>query len=110
MIDNKIEELFKEVKSSKEYQNYKNIESILQKDKSINKLINEIKKLQQKSVNLEYHHDEKYKDIDKLIAEKVELLNSKPVYQEYLSKMQELNNILSMSSNMIENYLQDKIN
>lgn len=110
MIDNKIEELFNTIEDSKEYQEYKKIESILDKDKSIKKLIEEIKALQQESVRLEYEKNEYYKVIDKEIDKKAKELNDKPVYQEYLNKMNELNNILSMSSKMIEDYIEDKVN
>ena len=110
MIDNKIEELFNTIEDSKEYQEYKKIESILDKDKSIKKLIEEIKALQQESVRLEYEKNEYYKVIDKEIDKKAKELNDKPVYQEYLTKMNELNDILSMSSKIIEDYIDDKIN
>ena len=110
MIDNKIEELFNTIEDSKEYQEYKKIESILDKDKSIKKLIEEIKALQQESVRLEYEKNEYYKVIDKEIDKKAKELNDKPVYQEYLTKMSELNDILSMSSKMIEDYIEDKVN
>lgn len=110
MIDNKIEELFDTIESSSEYQDYKKIETILKKDKSINELINEIKSLQKESVRLEYNHDNSYKEIDKKIELKVQELNNKPVYQEYLNKMNEINNILAMSSKMIEDYVEEKVN
>lgn len=110
MIDNKIEELFNTIEDSKEYQEYKKIENILDKDKSIKKLIEEIKALQQESVRLEYEKNEYYKVIDKEIDKKAKELNNKPIYQEYLTKMNELNDILSMSSKMIEDYIEDKVN
>ena len=110
MIDNKIEELFEAIESSSEYKNYKKIEGILEKDKSINNLIEEIKSLQKESVRLEYNHDDDYKEVDKKIELKVAELNSKPVYQEYLNKMQEINDILSMSSKMLEDYVEEKVN
>jgi cell fate (sporulation/competence/biofilm development) regulator YmcA (YheA/YmcA/DUF963 family) len=110
MIDNKIDELFSAVKNSSEYQDYKKVENILKKDKSINILIEEIKSLQKDSVRLEYKNDEYYKEIDKKIELKVLELNKKPVYQEYLNKMNEINDILAMSSKMLEEYVNSKIN
>ena len=41
---------------------------------------------------------------------KVEELNQIPAYQEYLNKMNEFNDILAMSSKMIEDYVDEKIN
>ncbi|MCI6265721.1 MAG: YlbF family regulator [Erysipelotrichaceae bacterium] len=109
MIENKIDELFQTINNSKEYQAYLNIGEILEKDEEINRMVSEIKKLQQKSVRLEEKGDNTYKEIDKVIDEKVKLLNEKPIYQEYLRRMNELNDILAMSSSNIEKYINSKI-
>lgn len=109
MIENKIEDLFKTIETSNEYQDYLNIGTVLEKDEEINKLINEIKALQKKSVRLEYNHDEYYKEVDKEIEEKVAILNDKPIYQEYLRRMNEFNDLLSASSSNIEKYINEKI-
>lgn len=109
MIENKINELFQTIESSSEYKSYLEIGRVLESDNEINKLISEIKELQMESVNLEYNNDDSYKEVDKQIEEKVKLLNSKPMYQEYLQKMNEFNDILSMSSNNIEKYINSKI-
>ncbi len=109
MIENKIDELFNTIENSKEYKSYIKIGNILKEDKEINNLINEIKTLQKKSVNLEYNNDPTYKEIDKIIEEKVNKLNSKPIYKEYLRRMNEFNDILASSSNTIEKYINDQI-
>lgn len=109
MIQTKIDELFQAINNSKEYQTYLKIESILENNHEIKQLVSEIKKLQQKSVNLEYQNDERYKKVEEEIAEKVKLLNSKPIYQEYLRRMNELNDILAESSSQIEKYINSKI-
>ena len=109
MIEKKIDELFEAINESEEYKAYQNIGDVLEKDKEINQLISEIKELQQQSVKLEEEGNEEYKDIDKEIDKKVALLNSKPIYQEYLKRMNEFNDILAMSSNQIENYINSKI-
>ena len=72
-------------------------------------LIKEIKSLQQQSVELEYKGDLKYKEIDKEIEIKVKHLNNKPIYQEYLRRMDQFNDILSQSSSTIEKYINTKI-
>lgn len=109
MIKQKIDELFQSINESEEYKAYQNIGEVLAKDEEINNLISEIKKLQQKSVRLEEAGNEKYKEVDKMIEEKVALLNSKPIYQEYLRRMNEFNDILAMSSNQIEKFINSKI-
>ena len=109
MINNTIEDLFKTIEESDEYKKYLKIKNILNSDEEIMKLIEEIKDLQKKSVRLEYNNDSSYKNIDKEIKMKVDILNSKPVYKEYLNRMEILNDILSESSNNIEKYINSKI-
>lgn len=46
---------------------------------------------------------------NKGIKVKVDLLNSKPIYQEYLRRMNNFNDCLSASSNTIEKYINSKI-
>ncbi|MBR3161734.1 MAG: YlbF family regulator [Bacilli bacterium] len=109
MINKKIEELFKTIEESEEYKKYLKIGEVLNSDKETMKLIEQIKKLQQKSVNMEYNNNPKYKEIDKEIKKKVDILNAKPIYQEYLKQMNNFNNILAESSNNIEKYINSKI-
>ena len=104
-----MQELFQAIQESSEYRSYLNIGSVIEQDDEIVSLVNEIKRLQQKSVELEYNHDEGYKEIDKEIDKKVDDLNSRPIYQEYLRRMNEFNNILAESSNQIEKYVNSKV-
>ncbi len=105
----KIEELFQAIESSNEYKSYLNIGKILDNNKEVKTLVSEIKKLQQQSVKLEYEKNSKYKEIDKIIEEKVAKLNSIPIYKEYLRRMDEFNNILAESSSTIEKYINSKV-
>ena len=109
MVQNKLNELFETIKNSKEYLAYQSIGEVLNNNSEVNDLVKEIKELQQKSVRLEESNDLSYKEIDKIIEEKVKTLNSIPVYQEYLRRMDEFNDVVSMSSKTIEKYLEDKI-
>ena len=109
MIKESIDELFNAICNSSSYKEYINITSVLKNDREVNNLVNEIKKLQKESVNLEYKGDMSYKDIDKEIDKKVAILNSMPVYQEYLKRMNNFNDILSQSSYTIEKYINEKI-
>ena len=109
MITNSVNELFESINNSKEYQDYLKIKEVLEKDENIISLIEEIKVLQQESVNLEFNNDERYKEVDKVIEEKAKILNSNPTYQEYLNKIEEFNDVLTTSNKMLENYVKDKI-
>ena len=108
-MQNKMEELFQAIKESKEYQSYLNIGSVIEKNDEINNLVNEIKKLQKKSVTLEYQHDDRYHEVDEIIEKKVKELNNNPIYQEYLRRMNEFNDILAESSHQIEEYVNSKV-
>ena len=108
-MESSLEELFKSIENSKVYKEYKKMADILNKDSEIKKLIDEIKELEKQATYLEYNGDESYKDIDMEIARKAEILNNKQVYQEYLNKMEEFNDELAVSANMIEKYVQEKV-
>ena len=69
MIDNKLDELFDAIESSKEYISYLNIGKVLEQDKDVNDLVNEIKMLLQNSVRLEADGNLEYKNDDKVIEE-----------------------------------------
>ena len=109
MIDNSIEDLYNSINDSTEYKEYLEINNILKVDKEINHLINKIKNLQKEAVKLENEGNEKYKDIDREIDIKVKKLNSIPKYIEYKDKLKKFNNVLKVSSTLIEDYIDDKI-
>lgn len=109
MIENKINDLFETIKNSKEYKSYQEIGNILENNEEVNTLVAQIKKLQQESVKLEEENNPKYKEIDKIIEEKVTTLNNIPIYQEYLRRMDEFNDIIASSKNNIEQYINNKI-
>ena len=73
MIESSIEELFNSINNSNEYKEYKQIIDIIDKDKDIKDLIEEIKSLQKEATYLEYHHNDKYKELDKEVEEKTKL-------------------------------------
>lgn len=109
MIDSSIEELFDSINNSKEYKEYKEITSILSDNEEVKTLIDEIKELQKEATMLEYNEDDTYKEIDKVIEEKTKLLNNNKYYQEYLLKLKKFNTVLSASSSLIEDYIEEKI-
>ena len=54
----------------------------------------EIKDLQKEANYLEENNDIRYKDVENIIADKVEELNNNKIYQEYLDKMKEFNKLI----------------
>ena len=88
-----------EILNSDIYSKYKEICSIIENDEEINNLLQEIKKLQNKSVFLEYNNDLSFLEVEKEILEKANILNSNEKYKLYLSKMKELNDSLLEGKN-----------
>jgi len=109
MIESKLEELFNSIENSSLYKEYKKIEKILDKDEEIKNLIEEIKGLEKKATYLENMGDKHYLEVDEEIKIKADELNNKQNYQEYLSRMEEFNNELAMSSKMINDYIEEKV-
>ena len=109
MIESKLEELFNSIENSPKYKAYKKMEQILDKDKELKELIDEIKVLEKKATYLENIGDEEYILVDEVIKEKAECLKNKQIYIEYLNKMEEFNNELSLSSKMINDYIEEKV-
>ena len=108
-MESSIEELFNAINNSDEYKEYKQIVDIIEEDNDIKNLIEEIKKLQKEATYLEYHEDNKYKEIDSIIKEKAKELNNNSKYQEYLSKLKKFNNTLLASSSLLEDYIDSKV-
>ncbi|MDO4394848.1 MAG: YlbF family regulator [Mycoplasmatota bacterium] len=104
-----LEELFSSIENSKLYKEYQQMVNILNKDSEIKTLIEEIKALEKKATYLENIGDASYKEIDNIIKEKANTLNNKQVYIEYLNKMSDFNQELSVSSKMISDYLSEKV-
>ena len=82
---------------------------ILSKDTDIKKTLEQIKTLEQEATYLESIGDEKYKEIDEEIKKLADTLNNNYIYQEYLNCMDDFNEELSMSSKMIEEYIEEKV-
>ena len=109
MVNSSIEELFNSIENSSLYKRYKKMSDILSKDSNIKNMLDEIKSLEQEATYLESIGDMKYREIDEEIKRKADVLNSNSVYQEYLNCMDEFNDELSMSSKMIEQYVEEKV-
>jgi len=109
MQQSSLEELFNSIENSSLYQEYKKMESILSQDKNIKNMIEEIKELEKEATYLESIGDIKFHEIDNLIKEKAKILNSNPIYQEYLNRMDDFNDELAMSSHMIEKFIEEVV-
>ena len=109
MINSSIEELFNSIENSSLYKKYRQMSDILSKDNEIKKILDEIKELEKEATYLENIGDDRYKEVDEEIKRKADILNNNYVYQEYLNSMNEFNDEISMSSKMIEKYVEEKV-
>lgn len=109
MVNSSIEELFNSIENSDLYKRYKQISDILGKDREIKKILDEIKELEKEATYLENIGDDRYKEVDEEIKRKADILNNNYVYQEYLNSMNDFNDEISMSSKMIEKYVEEKV-
>ena len=108
-LSDRVDDLFSSIESSSEYLEYLNISRVIQNHEDIKLLVENIKRLQKESVRLDGRNDLKQKNIDKQIDELKRKLYSIPLYQEYVRRMDWLNDILSASSFQIEKYINSKV-
>ena len=109
MINSSIEELFNSIENSSLYKKYRQMSDILSKDNEIKKILDEIKELEKEATYLENIGDDRYQEVDEEIKRKADILNNNYVYQEYLNSMNDFNDEISMSSKMIEQYVEEKV-
>ena len=109
MIESSIEELFQSINYSQESQENQEIVSILNNNKEVKDLIEEIKELEKEATKLEYNNDDRYKEIDKIIEDKSNKLKENNDYNEYLSKLKKFNNTLLTTSSLLQEYIDEKV-
>ena len=102
-ILNDVENLKQKVLNSDEYKNFKKYEEVLDNNKEINSIINNIKKVQQTIIKKE----DKNENIDK---EQIELntlykkLDTYSDYKNYIESSKKLNEIITNIQKEFENY------
>ncbi len=101
-IIDKVNEITKIIENSPDYKKYLEIRKEMQKNSSLMKLINEVKILQKDAV----HHI----DNNKVLKDKMDELNSYPLYREYNNALYEINNVYAIIENSLNNYFQEKFN
>lgn len=97
-IEEKIDELFDELKNKDIYVNYVRVKEELKNNKEINEIINQIKRLQKICTN---NHDPKLEDEIKKLYD---VLNSYPIYNSYLNLKDEIDEELMIIKCQFETY------
>lgn len=100
-IEEKINELFDELKNKEIYLNYIKAKEQLKSNNEVTNIINKIKRLQKICTN---NDDPKLEDEIKKLYD---ALNSYPIYQSYLNLKDLLNEELIIIKCQFENYFKD---
>jgi cell fate (sporulation/competence/biofilm development) regulator YmcA (YheA/YmcA/DUF963 family) len=103
-INDSLDSLVNSIKDSSVYIEYKHILNQVKNNDNIKALVKEIKILQKKLVNEKFLNKD-ILSIEKELKIKEELLLNIPLYQEYLNKSMELNELIQVVSKMMQNYL-----
>ena len=101
-ILDKIDEIIEVIENSPEYQKYLLLKDKINCNEELKRLINEVKVLQKDVV----HHLNKKDELNN----KMDELNSNPLYREYINTLFEINNIYAIIENSINKYFQNKLN
>ena len=101
-VNNKIDEIIREIETSEVYQKYLSLQEKINNNKELMELINKVKIMQKDVI----HKKCEQKDLDKLMDE----LNSHPLYREYNNTIYEINNIYGIIESRINNYFEEIIN
>lgn len=106
LILDKADEIVKEIKNSKDYQDYQFLFQKLLSHEKANTLIKEVKKLQKEMVKKE-SIGESILDLEKEMNSLLEELNLIPLYVEFVVKQEELNRICQDIKVRLETYFDD---
>ena len=105
----KIDEIVDYIKETDDYKDYFFLKEKLENNDKAKLLIQEIKNLQQDLVKKQAMNLE-IAELDKEIKEKVVELEKIPLYQEFIEKQDNLNNMYQVIKNRLDDYFIDKLN
>lgn len=104
-----VDELVSFIKESDDYKEYIYLKDKLSHNEKANTLIKEIKKLQKELVKKESNNID-VKELDKSINDKLNELKKIPLYNDFINKQEELNDLYQLIKNRLDNYFYNKLN
>lgn len=104
----KIDEIVEYIEESDTYKRYKDIEKKLENDSDIMDNVNKVKSIQKEIVKLEFEKKD-ISNLEKEIEDILSILNTYPIYQEYIYLQEDLNNTFQSIKSIIETYINDKL-
>ena len=105
-IDDKILEIIDYIKNTDYYKNYLKAKELLNLDNELIKLIEDIKKYQKEIVK----NPSKREELEDKIKKNLDILNTNPLYLDYINNLDEVNNMLIIFENKLNKYLYDVFN
>ncbi len=105
-IETKTKAIVDYFKESFDYQRYLKIKEKMNRNNKIKVLVTEIKTLQKRIVN----HPDLKDDLEKEIDQRLEELKQIPLYNEFLSLQEELNENIDYVKNTLNNYFNNLLN
>jgi len=109
LILDKVDNLIDFIKDSQEYKDYVFLSEKLSNNKKVNDYIKRIKFLQKEIVKKELNHDD-ISSLEEEINLLLDKLNKVPLYVEFTSKQEELNEIFQLVKNTLNQYFYDIFN
>lgn len=104
----KIDEIVEYIEESDTYKRYKDIEKKLENDSDIMDNVNKVKSIQKEIVKLEFEKKD-ISNLEKEIEDILSVLNTYPIYQEYIYLQEDLDNTFQSIKSIIETYINDKL-
>lgn len=104
-ITNALDNLVAAIKESNIYHNYVHVLDQVKINTDINDAIKSIKKIQKEMVNEQYKKGNDITTLEKKLEEANKYLNSIPLYQDYITSSEELNELMKVVSDKIQTYL-----
>lgn len=108
-ILNEVDKIIEFIKESDDYKDYIYLKDKLSNHEKANNLINEIKLLQKKIVKLEVNKQDT-KELDNKIKKDLEELNKIPLYVDFITKQEELNDYYQTIKERLDKYFYNKLN
>ena len=101
-INEKIDEINKEIENSEIYQKYLLLKNKISNNKELIELINKVKVMQKDNVHKKVTNEE----LEKIVNE----LNNHPLYREYNNTLYEINNTYGIIESSLNNYFNKIMN
>lgn len=99
----KVDEIILEIENSSSYEKYLILQKQMETNQELMSLINEVKQLQKQCVKGDLSKE-------KVLKEKLIILDDNPLYREYNNTLNDINNSYAIVEQTLNNYFESKMN